>query len=112
VKQINDSSMDSSLIRSFRSLATAAALLMAAYAIAASPGSTTIEFPTEGRSGFGLVDVQQQLTFAPDRSRGPGVTASTGRGGEADMPVVSSLAWAFAGLCLVVALAQRRFVDR
>jgi len=99
--------MDSSLSRSLRSLLAAAALLMAAYAIAASPG-TSLPGPLMSDSVSLLSDVKQELGFGVDRQRAVALPTPAYRD-ETGVPVSSALPWAFAGLCLVVSLAQRRF---
>lgn len=99
--------MDSSLSRSLRSLLAAAALLMAAYAIAASPGAP-VSVPMMADSVALLTDVKRELGFGVDRLTA-GTVASPAQRDETSTPVSSALPWAFAGLCLVVSLAQRRF---
>lgn len=100
--------MDSSLSRSLRSLIAAAALLAAAYAaIAASPGASA-SVPPMINSAVLLSDVKQELGFGVARVRSAGADVAVERDDQT-MPASSALPWVFAGLCLAVCLAQRRF---
>jgi hypothetical protein len=112
VNQIN-TSMERSLGRSLKSLVAASALLMAAYAIAAAPD---LSFPGQPQSALSalaapLSDIQRELDFGSARGSVVQSLSSAERDAEpgAGSPV---LAWIFAGVCLSVALAQRRFFDR
>ena len=103
--------MEVSLARSLRSLLAAAALLMAAYAIAASPSLHSGDFPPARLPSLGvsLMEVPQALGFSSQRAPAQSPLRS---GRQAEEPLPSgSMGWAFvlAGFGLAGALLRRRF---
>ncbi len=103
--------MEVSLARSLRSLLAAAALLMAAYSIAASPSITGGDFPSSRLPALSaaVMEVPHALGFSSQRQAVESPVRS-GRQPEESLPS-GGMGWAFllAGLCLAAALLQRRF---
>ena len=103
--------MDVSLAKSLRSLVAAAALLMGAYSIAASPGvvggSTQVFLPSLGTV---LMSVPRSMGFSSSRQPAPPAERSATPAREALSESDSAL-WVFglAGACLAGVLLKRRF---
>lgn len=101
--------MDRSLSLALRSLLITTALLMAAVALAASPGFSLAAAGSADAAGW----LSPLLSFTEDLGIGT-IREGLVEAGHADpMASVSSmLAWVLAGLCLAVALMMRRLPGR
>lgn len=101
--------MDRSLNLALRSLLITSAMLMAAVALAASPGFSLAAAGAADAAGW----LSPLLSFSEDLGIGS-IRDGVIKAELADpmSPVSSVLAWILAGLCLAGALMMRRFPGR